>query len=368
MVPDMKRTYALTGAGGFLGWHVKLALHANGCDFLEIPLGERFDIDQAACAIGKADDLIHLAGVNRGADEEIAEGNRLFAEQVCRAATLAGRSLSSITYANSSQSRFDSVYGTAKLAAGETLARTAEQLDSEYRDIVLPNLFGEHGLPFYNSVVATFCHLLATGEDAPSIQIDRELTLLHAQDAADWIIGSIEQPREDSSLIRRATVSELLIQLEGISKTYRRHEFPDLSDSFTRDLFNTYRSYLPIDGIPLHEHTDQRGSFIELARCWGGTGQASFSTTLPGVSRGNHYHRRKVERFAVLAGKANLELRRMFTEPVITIAAHGGPIVVDQPTGWTHNLKNTDAQTLYTFFWTNDIFDPDNPDTFPEPV
>jgi UDP-2-acetamido-2,6-beta-L-arabino-hexul-4-ose reductase len=361
---EHKKTYALTGSGGFLGWHVKLALHALGHQFIEVPVGDRFDLGDAAAAIGRADELIHLAGVNRGTDDEIAEGNRLFAEQLSQAVAQSGNSLDSITYANSSQSTSDNVYGRAKLAAAEILARTVESCGGAFRDIVLPNLFGEHGRPFYNSVVATFSHLLATGEGEPSIQADRELTLLHAQDAADWLIGSTQE----SQHVRQATVSELLAKLQVISQTYRNGEFPDLSDEFNRDLFNTYRSYSPTPEIPLHEHKDNRGSFVEVTRSWGGTGQSSFSTTHPGITRGNHYHRRKVERFVVLSGKANLALRRMFTDQVINIVADEEPVAIDQPTGWTHNLTNAGDQTLYMFFWTNDIFDPDNPDTFVERV
>jgi UDP-2-acetamido-2,6-beta-L-arabino-hexul-4-ose reductase len=191
---------------------------------------------------------------------------------------------------------------------------------------------------------------------------------LHAQDAADWLIGATDETNQIPGLLRHATVSDLLTKLKAISEIYRNGEFPDLSDAFTRDLFNTYRSYAPTFTVPLQEHKDNRGSFFEVARSWGGTGQSSFSTTHPGITRGNHYHRRRVERFVVLAGKANLALRRMFTEQVINIAADDEPIAVDQPIGWSHNLTNTGDQTLYTFFWTNDIFDPGNPDTYAEPV
>lgn len=359
------QTYALTGANGFLGWHVKLALHALGHDVVEVPVGERFDLASAAAAIAHANSVIHLAGVNRGTDAEIAGGNRLFAEQLAQAITQADTPLRALTYANSTQHTKDEVYGRAKFAAGETLRKVATQLGSEYRNIVLPNLFGEHGRPFYNSVVATFSHLLATGEGVPTIQVDRELTLLHAQDAADWIIGVTD---DVTPVARRATVSDLLTRLKAIAQVYAAGEFPDLSDPFSRDLFNTYRSFSPSPVIPLRDHRDARGSFVEVARSWGGTGQSSFSTTKPGIARGNHYHRRKVERFVVLSGKAELALRRMFTNQIITVKTDGEPLALDQPTGWTHNLLNTGDETLYMMFWTNDIFDPANPDTYAEPV
>lgn len=368
MLANGSRTWALTGAGGFLGWHVKLALHANGHAFVEIPLGDHFDLENASRLLGQSDHLIHLAGVNRGSDHEISQGNRLFAEQIARAITEAKFGLRTITYANSTQYTNGSVYGRAKHDASRILSDLAITTGASYRDIILPNLFGEHGRPFYNSVVATFCYLLATGEGTPAVQADRELTLLHAQDAADWLIGAIDEPNEENGLYRKATVSDLLSRLQDMSTIYRSGEFPDLADPFARDLFNTYRSHLPTVGALLREHKDQRGSFTELARSWGGTGQSSFSTTYPGITRGNHYHRRKVERFAVLSGQATMQLRRMFTDQIIEVVTDGSPVFLDQPTGWTHNVTNTGDQTLYMFFWTNDIFDPEHADTVAEVV
>ncbi len=365
MVAESRKTYALTGAGGFLGWHVKVAIHSMGCEFLEIPLGERFDTVDAARALSSADGLIHLAGVNRGTDDAVASGNRLFAAQLRSALEQTDVPPASVAYANSTQSQNGSIYGQAKVEASETLAAAAVQTGAEFRDVLLPNLFGEHGRPFYNSVIATFCHQLATGAGEPAVQEDRDLTLLHAQDAADWLTGE----REDVvDVLRQASVSELLARLKSMSDTYGVGDVPDLSTPFARDLFNTYRSYTPVGTVPLRGGSDQRGTFVEMARSWGGTGQSSFSTTVPGVTRGNHYHRRKVERFVVVAGRAEMQMRRLFTQDVIRITADNEPVAVDQLTGWTHNLINVGEETLYTLFWTNDIFDPANPDTFMESV
>lgn len=360
-------TYALTGANGFLGWHVKLALQAYGCRFVEIPLGEPFSLQQATAALDTADHVIHMAGVNRGTEDEIAEGNVQFATQLSLALQQSEKTPDSVTYANSTQSGNETVYGVAKRAAGEILSATSAKLNVDYRDITLPNLFGEHGRPFYNSVVATFCHLLATGEGEPSVQQDTELRLLHAQDAADWLIGNTDNG-EGTVPYRAATVSELASRLREISTTYSKGEIPDISDAFSRDLFNTYRSFLPRNQMILTEHADNRGSFVEMVRTWGGTGQSSFSTTHPGISRGDHFHRRKVERFVVISGKARLQLRRLFTDEIVEIVTDGRPVALDQPTGWTHNLLNIGDDTLFMFFWTNDIFDPNNTDTFMEPV
>lgn len=361
------QTFALTGANGFLGWHVRLALNSLGHSFVDIPLGANFSEKEAKAALSQADHVIHLAGVNRGTDDEVESGNVLFADQISSAMRQSAGRIQSVTYANSIQALNPGVYGDAKSRASETLGQAAGDIKADYHNRLLPNLFGEHGRPFYNSVVATFCHLLASGEGEPTVQQDKELQLLHAQDAADWLIGAIDDSGAHS-VLRTANVSDLRDILKSQSETYAAGEIPDIGNPFHRDLFNTYRSFIPARGVDLVKHSDDRGSFVEMIRSNGGTGQSSFSTTLPGISRGNHYHRRKVERFVVISGRAKLQLRRMFTNDVITIQTDGQPVSLDQPTGWTHNLKNMGDDTLFMFFWTNDIFDPNNADTFLEPV
>ena len=360
---------ALTGANGFLGWHTRLALREGGRDAAAFPVGARFDAAAAARALDGAERAIHLAGVNRAPEEEVRAGNVGFAEQFAEALRRAETPPPVVVYANSVQAGNGTPYGDAKRRAAGLLAAAAADVGAEFVDLVLPNLFGEHGRPFTNAVTATFCHLLAEGGD-PVVEQDRELTLLHAQDAADLLTGTAE-PDDRARLERRETVSGLLARLEGIARTYASGEIPDLSTPFQRDLFNTYRSYriAARTAIPLDRHADARGSFFEILRSRGGPGQASFSTTEPGVRRGDHFHRRKVERFTVLAGAATISLRRLFDDRVLDIPVDGDrPVAVDMPTGWAHSITNTGDETLYTSFWTNDLFDPERPDTIAEAV
>lgn len=360
---------AITGAGGFLGLHLRAAAMERGVRAVSVPLGERFDEAQAREAISGADRLIHLAGVNRGTDDEVAEGNRLFARQLATVLEGIEQAPAKVIYANSIQAGNGSVYGSAKLQAGETLGTAAERSGSTFENIMLPNLFGEYGRPFYNSVIATFSHLVANG-DLPEVHQDNELQLLHAQNAADVLLGFVRSDQM-SELAHWETVQGVKEQLEEFAEFYSSGEFPDLSTSFRRDLFNTYRSYtFPSDApIDITRHADQRGSFFEIVRSRGGTGQTSFSTTAPGITRGDHYHRRKVERFTVLAGEAEIKLRRLFDDKVFTYKISGEqPKSVDMPTLYSHNISNVGTETLYTAFWTNDIFDPNNADTIAETV
>lgn len=360
---------ALTGAGGFLGWHTRAALRESDAQVATVQVGERFDADAAAKAISGASRVIHLAGVNRATDAEVRDGNAAFAQQLGEALGRADNPPATVVYANSTQASNGTTYGEAKAEAGRVLAAAAATVGAEFVDLRLPNLFGEHGRPFYNAVTATFCHLLAMGEQ-PNVQQDKELTLLHAQDAADLLTGHVPTAQQ-STLEQHETVSGLLRRLRAQAQTYRAGEIPDVASKFDRDLFNTYRSYtFPAQApVKLTRHADARGSFFEIIRTHGGPGQSSFSTTAPSISRGDHFHRRKVERFTVLAGQARISLRRLFTAEVFDFDVDGDqPVAVDMPTGWAHKITNTGETVLYTSFWANEIFDPEYPDTIAEAV
>jgi UDP-2-acetamido-2,6-beta-L-arabino-hexul-4-ose reductase len=360
-------TLALTGSHGFLGWHVRSAARAAGHAIVRIAVGADHDARGAREAIATAERVLHIAGVNRGSDDEVRDGNLLFARQLADALHQVERAPREVVFANSVQAGNGSVYGSAKSEAADIVRAAAERAGATFRDVLLPNLFGEHGRPFYNSVVSTFSHVIAGG-GAPTVEVDRELTLLHAQDAADVLL---EPGIPLQSRTHVATVTALRDRLTEIADAYADGTIPDLSDRLNRDLFNTYRSFT-FEGrpaIPLVRHADARGAFFEIVRARGGEGQSSFSTTVPGVTRGDHFHRRKVERFTVLAGRGRITLRRLFTDAVISIDVDGSePVAVDMPTMWSHAITNTGDDTLYTSFWSNEIFDPDHPDTHPEKV
>lgn len=359
---------AVTGAHGFLGWHTRAAALGEGTASTPIRLGDAFDLASAAAALSGAERALHLAGVNRGTDDQVLDGNLALATQFAQALRRADQPPARVVYANSIQAGRPTPYGQAKARAGDVLAEAAAAVGAEFVDLHLPNLYGEHGRPFYNAVTATFCHLLAAG-NVPEVHDDKELTLLHVQDAADLLLGTASQPAAD--LEARETVSGLLRRLTGQADTYRAGEIPDIAGAFDRNLFNTYRSYtFPAQApIRLTRHADARGSFFEIIRTHGGTSQSSFSTTAPGISRGDHYHRRKVERFTVLAGQATISLRRVFTGERVDFTVTGEePVAVDMPTLWSHRIVNSGHDMLYTSFWTNDLFNPAEPDTIPEVV
>jgi len=361
--------YAVTGSNGFLGWHLRAALQESGVDVERVKVGTGFNLANATAAVSGTQRVVHIAGVNRGTDTEVGEGNVLFATQLAGAIVSAEIAPGVVSYANSTQAGNGSVYGSAKADSAAILESAATKVGARFENVLLPNLFGEHGRPFYNAVTSTFSHLLAQGE-MPTVEHDKLLTLLHVQNAADLLSG-VRPLAGQAALENKIAVSQLLDRLRAISALYRTGEIPDVATAFDRDLFNTYRSYTFPQQAPvrLTRHADARGSFFEIIRSHGGPGQSSFSTTEPSISRGDHFHRRKIERFTVLAGRATIALRRLHSSEVVEFDVTGeSPVAVDMPTMWSHKITNTGPGTLYTSFWTNDIFDPESPDTIAEAV
>lgn len=362
---------AVTGAHGFLGWHTQCALLARGTDEV-VPVGraEYAHPDGLARLLRDCDAVVHLAGVNRGTDDEVEEGNGWLASTLADA--VVGSRVRSIVHGNSIHAGGPTPFGRSKSVAADQLARSADKIGAVYTDVVLPNIFGEGGRPHYNSVVATFCHELAQGRQ-PEVRADKELPLLHAQDAADVLIDAVSA--DGDSVVRPdgapMLVSEVLANLQSMLTYPTTGEFPDLSTPFRVALFNTFQSFcfpvaFPIDRVV---HSDDRGSLFESTRA-SGTDTLSFvSSTVPGAVRGQHFHRRKVERFVVIDGQAEIRLQRLVTGEEVAFAVSGDrPQAVDMPPLWAHSLKNTGVRDATTVFWTNELLNPQRPDTYPFPV
>jgi UDP-2-acetamido-2,6-beta-L-arabino-hexul-4-ose reductase len=357
----------VTGADGFLGWHTRARLRSlTSHEVVGIDKDEWADLDTF---VRNADAIIHMAGVNRGTDEEVESANIALARDVAEAMRASGGA-PRIIYANSIQAGNGTPYGVGKGAAAGILAEAASQIGSHFVDVRLPNLFGEHGRPQYNSFVATFAHAVMNGQ-TPQI-VDRPVDLLHVQGAAQAFIDALET---DAHRIDPAgvptTVQGVFDKLHGFNVLYATGDVPPLDSNLDVDLFNTLRAALfPTHyPIPLVQRTDARGSLVEVVRAHGGPGQTFVSTTKPGVTRGEHYHLRKVERFVVVGGSARISLRKVLTDSIISFDVTGdAPAIVDMPTMWVHNITNTGSGELTTLFWTHELFDPDAPDTFPEAV
>jgi UDP-2-acetamido-2,6-beta-L-arabino-hexul-4-ose reductase len=276
-----------------------------------------------------------------------------------------------VVFSSSTHIERDTAYGRSKRAAAMCLRTWAGHRGAPLTTLVLPHVFGEFGKPFYNSVVSTFCHQLAKREE-PTILVDGALELVHTQAVAEQIATAIADRTDDDLRMRGEPMltSELLERLRGMAALYTSNIVPDLRRPIDLRLFNTYRSYLFPGHYPvtLQVHVDPRGGLFEAVRSLHG-GQVFLSTTKPGITRGGHYHTRKVERFLVVSGDAVIRLRKLFTRDLVEFRVSGSkPQYVDMPTFYTHDITNVGEGELMTAFWAHEIFDPADSDTFAEPV
>ena len=367
----------VTGAGGLLGWHAAARLHAANCaarfrgeaapyDLACLDHPAFADKDRLGAALEGADLVLHFAGVNRAPDEVLEDANVQIAEALidgCRAAGVTPR----IVYANTIHASKDTVYGRSKRRAGQALSAFA----SGYTDLVLPHIFGECARPRYNNVTATLVEALWAGEEV-EVNPDGEVALLHAGAAAQAAIdaglgGGSGQVRPEPRAMR---VPDLYDLLRSFRKGLEANIYPDLSDPFVCALYNSFRaaSYPDHWPRPLKLNSDARGTLFEAVK-GGGGGQTFASWTEPGVTRGDHFHLDKVERFLVLQGEAIIRIRRVLHDEVWEYRVTGEtPSAVDMPTLHTHSIENVGEGPLLTLFWTHEMFDPSRPDTYADPV
>lgn len=361
----------ITGSSGFIGWHLR-------CLLLERPEIEVLTANEEEFAsetsmrefVTHCNCIIHLAGMNRGSEEDVYNTNVKLAKALVRACEEMG-SAPRIVFANSIQIEKDNAYGRSKREAWRLIEAWGGRTGSRCTNVILPNVFGEHGRPFYNSVVATFCYQLASGQK-PEIIEDRAMPLIHVRDVAELLVEEAERGSggELRPQGKEMYVSELLELLQYLDTDYRKGIVPDLSDGFTKRLFNTYRSFLFPSFYPVHPklNTDTRGALFETVVSKS-RGQSFMSTTNPGVTRGNHYHVKKFERFFVVKGSASIKVRRLLHDNVQEFRIDGSsPGYVDIPTLHTHSITNMGEDELITLFWADELFDPQAPDTFAEQV
>lgn len=367
----------ITGAKGLIGWHAHARLHAANCaagfkgeaapfDIVALDHAAFDDDATLAGALTGAEAILHFAGVNRAPDDEVETANPAIATRLAKACGAAGVA-PHIVYANSTHAASDTPYGRSKRRAGEILAG----VPGRYTDLILPHIFGEGARPFYNNVTATMIAQILSGE-TPSINPDGRVQLLHAGAAAQTAIDAL--PGGTAGRIEPAprpmSVPDLFERLKGFHDGYLANIYPDLSDPFHRDLFNCYRAATYPQGWPrpLRLNTDPRGTLFEAVK-GGGGGQTFLSTTRPGITRGDHFHLNKVERFLVVQGEAVIRIRKALSDEVWEYRVSGdAPAPVDMPTLHTHSIENTGNKDLLTLFWTHDLFDPANPDTFSDKV
>jgi len=367
----------ITGQAGFVGTHLYNTLGLHPEEFERVDFQRSFFEDEIYldAFVSKCDVIVHLAALNRHNDPKVIYATNVGLVTSLIASLVRTGSKAHVIMSSSSQEEKDNLYGKSKKEGRQLLVQWAKNSNATFAGMVIPNVFGPFGHPYYNSVVATFSHQIANGE-TPQIQVDGDLKLIYVAELVEVIISKISARQNESICLvphtSEAKVSELLVLLQGYKTGYQdKGEIPTINNTFELNLFNTFRCYIDIPNhfpVKYVEHTDPRGSFVEVIRLGIG-GQVSFSTTVPEITRGNHYHTRKIERFAVIKGKALIQLRRIGTNEVLDFYLDGSePAYVDMPIWYTHNIKNIGDEILYTNFWINEFYDVNDPDTYFEEV
>jgi UDP-2-acetamido-2,6-beta-L-arabino-hexul-4-ose reductase len=371
----MKRI-GITGQSGFVGTHLFNWLKTKN-DVCVIPFEDAcFEAPvRLAEFAGQCDVIVHLAAVNRcNSQEELYHTNLRLVQRLIEAMD-AAKVCPHVIFSSSTQEERDNLYGKSKREGREILHGWAQEHHAPFTGLIIPNVYGPFGKPYYNSVVATFCHQL-THNEQPVIDTDGLLKLIYVGELAEHIyqIAISKKSQKELPLLHTGEkkVSELLALLESYRALYFECGIiPALSSAFEKTMFNTFRCYIDHKShfpVSLKKNTDERGTFVETVKLHTG-GQVSFSTTKPGITRGNHYHTRKIERFIVLQGDALIQLRKTGTTEVLHFTLSGeNPAYVDMPVWYTHNITNIGHTELITQFWINELFDPNDPDTYFEAV
>lgn len=363
----------ITGQNGFIGQHLVNFLALKAEVFKLIDFKKEYFKNQKLLDdfVSKCDVIVHLAAINRHPDENVIYNTNIKLIENLVSSLERTNSSAHVIMSSSSQEQKDNLYGKSKKEGRELFLKWEKSSKGIFSGLIIPNVFGPFGKPNYNSVVATFCHKIATGEK-PEIHVDGNINLIYVGELVQEFLKIIEKNESNQNLIINATsqikVSEILSLINSYKSQYQDDgKIPVLDSIFELNLFNTFRSYMDIKNyfpVKFTKHSDPRGTFVEIIRLGVG-GQVSFSTTEPGITRGNHFHTRKIERFAVIKGKALVQLRRIGTDKVLSFYLDGDdPAYVDMPIWYTHNIKNIGKDVLYTNFWINEPYNSDDADTY----
>lgn len=366
----------VTGSNGFIGWHLCqiLKLKSEKFELIEFKREWFSESKFLDSFVTKCDIIIHLAGLNRHSDEiEIFNTNIELSLKLIESFERTGFT-GQLIFSSSIQEERENAFGNSKKLSRELFYNWAKKSGASFKGLIIPNVFGAFGIPFYNSVISTFCFQLVNS-DIPIIQNDTILNLIYIDDLVEEIINLFNIDSVENVTIEHKNsikVSEILNLLSSYRDMYfNSGQIPLIANSFEKNLFNTFRSYIDYGKhFPKKyiNNIDERGNFVEIIRLESG-GQVSFSTTKKGIIRGNHFHKRKIERFSVIKGNALIQLRKIGTSKIDNFYLSGDePAYVDMPIWHTHNIKNVGKEDLYTIFWINEFYDVNDPDTYFEIV
>ena len=377
----------ITGANGFVGKNLVSTLKniKDGKDKthnIDIEDIYSYDVDNTIEDLRKytsdCDFVFHLAGINRPKDvSEFYEGNATFTEALCSLLEEHDNK-SPILISSSIQASRDNDYGKSKKEGEEYLLNHGKKMDSKVYIYRLANLFGKWCRPNYNSVTATWCYNVANGKDIQINDPNVELPLCYIDDVVNEFLNALEghptackEGIYEVHPVHHVKLGELANIIKSFKESRGTLNVPDMKEgSLEKKLYSTYLSYLPKDkfSYPLKMNTDQRGSFTEFLKTEE-YGQVSVNVSKPGITKGQHWHHSKNEKFLVVSGKGLIQFRDIYSDEIIEYYVSGDKLeVIDIPTGYTHNIINIGESDMVTIMWANEKFDPEHPDTYYEEV
>ncbi|ULL19399.1 NAD-dependent epimerase/dehydratase family protein [Paenibacillus sp. H1-7] len=361
----------VTGARGFIGKNLIAHLKNKGPHQI-FEFGREDDESILEKYTRECDFIFHLAGVNRPNDvNEFIEGNSDFTIRLINFLK-SHNNKAPILFTSSIQAEIDSPYGWSKKAGEDSLFNYSKETGAKVLVYRLPNVFGKWCKPNYNSVVATFCHNIARNMDIQINDPNTELTLCYIDDVLTEFLRALDGKETRNgdfgcvSVTHKIKLGELASKIYAYSQNRKTLVMPPLETRFDKALYGTFLSYLEEDDFSykLKKNVDNRGWLSEFIKS-DSMGQIFISKTKPGVTRGNHWHHTKVEKFLVIQGIAVIKFRNLYSDKILQYIVSGKePEVVDIPAGYTHSITNTGDEDVITLFWASEIFDPEKPDTY----
>lgn len=364
----------ITGASGFIGKN--LISHLGERNDVEVCQFNRCDdISKLSSLVEGVDFIFHLAGVNRPKNPvEFKIGNAELTIALCNAIEASGKPIP-VLYTSSSQAELNNEYGGSKRAAENTLLEFSRSNGSKVYLFRLPNVFGKWARPNYNSAVATFCHNITLGLPIQINDPGAVINLVYVDDVVEYFISAMDgrlsaEVFVDVAPLYSITVGDLANQLQAFKDSRENLISEPVGVGLVRALYSTYVSYLRPDNFAYQvpRHADPRGVFVEMLKT-GDSGQFSYFTAFPGITRGGHYHHSKTEKFLVIKGKALFRFRDIVSGEFYELSTNGEiPQIVETVPGWTHDITNVGQDEMIVMLWANEIFDREKPDTYARPV
>lgn len=368
----------ITGNKGFIGQHLVNSLNHLSLSNHKIIKFKKEDFKNPKLLdekVKKSSVIVHLAGLNRHENQSVIyESNIKLSQELVDSIKRVGFS-GKLIFSSSIQESLNNTYGKSKKDSRHLFIKESKLNGFIFSALILPNVYGPFGKPNYNSFIPTFCQKIYDGKQV-EIHDNAQVRLIYIDKVISLILNEIENKDSNfeinvnpEKIISVEEVKDLLLKFK---KEYLdNHIMPKLENDFELNLFNTFRSCVNLEvffPVRYKDNIDERGNFIEILQS-NSKGQFSFSTTKPNITRGNHFHTKKIERFSVIKGDSLIRLRKIGTDEIIEFYLSGdNPSFVDMPVWYTHSISNIGDETLITLFWINEPFDLNNPDTYTEKV